>query len=171
MAAPEITVMVNLPSHGEANNQVAAASWLSGSPADEFRKALNSVLPVSSLSTETPSFDNWDAIFRNPPVGQRIQNATMRGKPNTFGNAAGAASGQITATCGFSLMLVNVRGQVMSANTTCSSSKMRSEPFAETFDLPVSLAVATSDGRIPSIAFLASSVSFAITTFLVRFSP
>jgi hypothetical protein len=44
---------------------------------------------------------------------------------------------------------------------------MRSEPFAETFGLPVLLAVATSDGRISLIAFFASSVSFAMVTSLV----
>jgi hypothetical protein len=41
---------------------------------------------------------------------------------------------------------------------------MRSDPFAETFGLPLLLAVATYAGRIVPIAFFASSVNFAIVT-------
>jgi hypothetical protein len=72
----------------------------------------------------------------------------------------------MTAAWGFSLMLATVRGEAMSANATCSSSRTRSDPLAETFGFPVLLAVATNDGRISAIAFLASSVSFVITTSL-----
>jgi hypothetical protein len=41
--------------------------------------------------------------------------------------------------------------------------------LAETFGFPALLAVATSDGFISAIAFLASSVSFAIPTSLFFF--
>jgi hypothetical protein len=75
-----------------------------------------------------------------------------------------AASKQMTATWGFSLMLATVRGEAMSANTTCSSSKMRIDPLAETFGFPVLFAEASNDGRISAMAFLASSVSFVIKT-------
>jgi hypothetical protein len=80
-----------------------------------------------------------------------------------------AASKQMTATWGFSLMLATVRGEAMSANTTCSSSRTRNDPLAETFGFPVLLAVANNAGRISPIAFLASSVSFVMIISLVSF--
>ena len=60
-------------------------------------------------------------------------------------------------------MLASVRGEATSAKTTCSSSRTRNDPFADTLGFPLESAVATYAGWISPMAFLASSLNLIMS--------
>jgi hypothetical protein len=88
--------------------------------------------------------------------------------PDSRHPALVAGSKTITPTLGFSLRLAMVFGEAISAKATCSSSRTRSDPFGETFGLPLWLAVATKAGWTVAMSCLASGGSTAVVHLLVQ---